>query len=645
MTEDQDVMPTQPSVDDVHVPGNQMNDVTSDRDSGTVQPVVKLPDSESQKTMEPESSEALPTTANEGSTEVEEDIFAVDPSLHIEASARHDAIVDMLHSDELPPAPEDHRSPSPLAPEAELQHDVALVLEPAPLLHRRDQHHNVVLEESHRLHKEKLLSFTSAIDAVEESTQSVPSQDHRSQHAALAGNSEADVRKVDQSVRDSPLNETSELQPGLPTPPRLESTQDPSSSDPETHDDGDDPLLLSGRFDDSESITSPNPLRAEVYVDVPPLDRSLLPETGLDSEVEIEVLQRVEPTTPLLSATSSTDPTRHHHGPVHRTSYSSIRSEDNDISGSPAAHTRSQCHYHKIRFGRGVFSHVLLIPHCSIGNEVSREKVGARDMGRVTKEEMLHKRDLNLGDTFTHKMTSDVETLPENLEHLVRQLVGADLLREGHIWLLPLADVAPQSVISRSLEGADSLGDDDVFHVRRGPSQTPERKRKRGSSRARSTSSARSDVESPESVCKGTRSKSRAGVVRKVSQIDEKEEEAPEMMAYDVTKQSSNMAEESPGGASMPFQHQGGDTIMGEVKQDAIGEEDLTDKRSDGDGEQIRSEKRSSDEHEEEEEQCADGHANKKRIVERADGQGRDAIEVRPVQKTGWLSWLFGKRS
>lgn len=638
-------MPTQPSVHDVHVPENQVNDASSDRDSETVQPVTAVPDLGFQKTMEPESSEALPTTATEGPTEVEEDIFAVDPSPLTEAPARHEAIVDMLHSDELPPAPEDHRSPSPLAPEAEIQHDVALVMEPAPLLHRRDQHHNIVLEESHRIHEEKLLSFTSAIDAVEESAQSVPSHDHRSQNATLPENFEADVREVNQPVRASPLNETSELQPSLSTPPRLDSTQDPSLLHPETHDDGDDPLLLSGHFNDSESITSPNPLRTEVYVDVPPLDRSHLPETGLNSEVQIEVQQRVEPTTPLLSTTSSTDPTRHHHGPVHRTSYSSIRSEDNDISGSPAAHTRSQCHYHKIRFGRGVYSHVLLIPHCSIGNEVAREKVGARDMGRVTKEEMLHKRDLNLGDTFTHKVTSDVETLPDNLEHLVRQLVGADLLREGHIWLLPLADVAPQSVISRSLEGADSLGDDDVFHVRREPSQTPERKRKRGSSRARSTSTARSDVESPESVTKGTRSRSRAGVVRKVSQIDEKEEEAPEMVANDVTKQSSNMAEELPGEASMPFQHQGGDTVMGEVKQDAMGKEELFDKGGDGDSEQIRSEKRSIDEHDEEEEKSTDGHASKKRIVERGDGGGRDAIEVRPVQKAGWLSWLFGKRS
>lgn len=654
-------MPHQPSVDQIQVPGNEANEPTQTftadiaTDSGTIPPVTKASDSRLENKSAPVVSEDSLPRANEATPEDEDDIFAVDPSLSAGVHASHDAIVEMLHSDELPPAPQDHRSPSPLAPEAELQHDVALMMEPAPLLHRHDHHHNVVLEESHRIHEGKLLSFTSAMSAVDESASSLPRDGRASGNPQFSDTVEADSGELDQPVNTNPDNATTPPSSRVPIPPRLDLEQNHLRQEAEDHDDDHDPLLLSGRFDESESMNASNSLRTEVYVEVPIYARTQLQELSPNPDVFIEIQQRVRPTTPIHSSTSTIDPTRHHHGPVHRTSMSSIKTDDNDILGSPAAHTRSQCHYHKIRFGRGVFSHVLLIPHCSIGSEVARNRMGASDLGRVTKEEMLRKRDLNLGDTFTHKMSSDVETLPDDLEHHVRQLVGPELLREGHIWLLPMADVAPQSVITRSLEGADSLGDEDVFHVRssprlaaRAPSRTPERKRKRGSSRARSTSTAQSEAESPESATMGTRSRSRATVVRKVSQIDEKEEEPPESTGGNGPQHSSDIVSDIPAELSTSFQDQSDATDLVGIKEDLAAKGEMsTPKPGDMDSDRAHSEKRSSiDDEDDNEDQDIDSHTSKKRIIEREDGEGRDAVDARPtVQKAGWLSWLFGKRS
>jgi hypothetical protein len=651
-------MPRQPSVDQVQEPAddtmepidNSQDDVPSDSEPRHA--VDNAPELDLAGKSEPALSDDLPPPVNEVTSEVEEDMFAVNSTPPAEVHANHDAIIDLLHSNELPPASQDPRSPSPLVPEAELQHDIALMMEPAPLLHRRDQHHNVVLEESHRIHEEKLLSFTSAIAAVEDSTSSLPENNSTGQNTQVLNAADTDDIELDQPEKTSSDDAITEPQSSLPSPPQLGTAQTRLQAETTDHEDDDDPLRLSGRFDDSEPMGSSDYPRTEVYVDLPILDRSQLHDTNFEPDVDIEIEQRVRPTTPLHSATSSIDPTRHHHGPVHRTSMSSIRTDDNDISGSPAAHTRSQCHYHKIRFGRGVFSHVLLIPHCSIGSEAARDKMGASDLGRVTKEEMLRKRDLNLGDTFTNKMTSDVETLPDDLEHHVRQLVGPDLLREGHIWLLPMADVAPPSMITRSLEAADSLGDDDVFHVRssprlagRGPSQTPERKRKRGSSRARSTSTARSDVESPDSVSKENRSRPRAVVVRKVSQIDEKEEEAQESSGNDAPEQSTEITEDAPAEASASQLESEAMDINDDKEDLVVKGETSSPEPVDLDSDQTRTEKRSSLEDDDAEDQDIDDRATKKRIIEREDGQGRDAIEVRqPVQKAGWLSWLFGKR-
>lgn len=587
----------------------------------------------------------------------DDDMFDTQLSFEVEMADGHSAltsIVELLQSDELPQAPLHDRSPSPLASEQELQHDIALAMEPAPLLHRHDHHHNVVVEESHRLHEEKRESFISAIAAVHETPTSI-GQASTSQQEPERTNDEMQVdggnKKGDATLQsESTFDDTS----NLPTPPPLGTEQAEQGTEDAHQDDDDDPLRLSGPFNEEESGSSPRMSETEVYVELPILDRTH-PWHSDPSDVQIEVDQRsTRPSTPVHpSAPSalSADPTRHHHGPIHSASFSSIKSGDLEISGSPAAHTRSQCHYHKIRFGRGVFSHVLLIPHCSIGTEEVRQQMGATDLGRVTKEEMLRKRDLNLGETFTNKMTSDAETLPDNLEHQVKQLAGTELLREGHIWLLPLADVASQSMVNRTLQNPEDPQEDDVFHVRssprisnRAPSQTPDRKRKRASSRARSTSATRSEGGSPESATLGTRSRSRAAIVRKVSQIDEKDEDAQEPKEVAQAEGVDEPMDDSP--VEVSPKEEGSNSVEdGDIEGRAVvNEEDAPVASPEVATDPSRPEKRANDEVENDEDEVADDRANKKRILEGEAGEGPSAVDVRPAQKTGWLSWIFGKR-
>lgn len=593
----------------------------------------------------------------EGRDAEDVDIFDTQSSPEVEHSHEHAgpiSIVDMLSSDELPPASPHDRSSSPLAPERELQHDITLAMEPAPLLHRHDHHHNVVVEESHRLHEEKRESFTSALAAVHETPASPVGQASTSQQEPEPANDE--ILVDDGKNHDATLESeaTFDIAPNLPTHPPRGTEQVEQEAENAHQDDDEDPLRLSGPFSEEDSGPSHPMSGVEVYVELPILDRTHAWHSD-PSDVQIEVEQRsTRPSTPVhpsaLSALPA-DPTRHHHGPIHSASFSSIRSGDLEVSGSPAAHTRSQCHYHKIRFGRGVFSHVLLIPHCSIGTEEVRQQMAATDLGRVTKEEMLRKRDLDLGETFTNKMTSDVETLPDTLEHQVKQLAGTDLLREGHIWLLPLADIAPQSMVNRTLQQSEDSQEDDVFHVRssprisnRAPSQTPDRKRKRASSRARSTSATRSEVGgSPESATMGTRSRSRAAIVRKVSQIDEKDEDAQASKEETQTE-----GDDQPMGDSLaavtPKEEDGNSIEDGEIEdKDVRNGEETPVASPEVVSDPSRLEKRANADVENDEDDVADERASKKRIIEGEDGEGPNAVDVRPAQKTGWLAWIFGK--
>jgi hypothetical protein len=571
----------------------------------------------------------------------DDDIFSVpSPAEPSHPTESRTSVIALLDDGELPKPPQHGRSPSPLAPESLLQHDAALAMEPTPLSHRHDHHHNVVLEESHRIHEAKRQSFVSAIASVHGD---VPTPDDSGQTEDEIGHAEGDNnRETEQQHGEVAQSSSSSQAPST----RLEhSIQDAPT---ENEDDDEDPLRLNGPFDDPATITPSRVERTEVYVEVPAMERakSISPEDRRSI-----VQQRPDgalsvPVTPMRPPMLGADPTRHHHGPVPSISFSSVRSEYSDISGSPAAHTRSQCHYHKIRFGRGVFSHVVLVPHCSIGTEASREQIGASDLGRVTKEEMGKKRDLNFGSTFTSRMTSDVEPLPENLEHQVRQLAGSDLLREGHIWLLPLEDVTPESALGRRDGDLNDNHFENAYHIRSSPrlqpsSQTPDRKRKRGSSHARSASSTRSDGDIAGSSSRRSHSPPRVRVPYEMSQIAENEKE----------NRQGGSTEKADGGKATDNKedihlHQEPSDVEVNIVETRSGTghgegNDVQDMTS----EQAISPKQVQRKHNEIEDDDVEELPNKKRVIELENGEGPSAVKVAPApKKSGWLSWLLGRK-
>ncbi|KAJ9106126.1 hypothetical protein QFC21_001268 [Naganishia friedmannii] len=569
----------------------------------------------------------------------EDDIFDVpssaQPSHHTEPRA---SVVALLDVAALPEPPQLGRSPSPLAPESLLQRDASLAMEPTPLLHKHDQHHNVVLVESHRIHEAKRQSFVSAIASVHEDV-SAPGDSGKAGSEEDGHADNDNVHEGEQPSGEMQSQETSQ------TPP-IRPQESLEAAAMENEDDDEDPLRLNGPFDDSETMAPSRMERTEVYVELPamgrakshsPEDRQSITQPRLDGAP-------TGPVTPLRPPMFGADPTRHHHAPVPSASFSSIRTDYSDISGSPAAHTRSQCHYHKIRFGRGVFSHIVLVPHCSIGTDASREQMGATDLGRVTKEEMGKKRDLIFGNTFTSRMTSDVEPLPENLEHQVRQLAGSDLLREGHIWLLPLEDVAPESPLGQTDGDLNDYHNQNAYHLRFSPrlqpsSQTPDRKRKRGSSHARSTSVTRSDGDMAATDQRRSHSPSRVHAPREISQITEHDEENLQegiMEKADEEEMDDQQDERS---------HQGLSTA--EVNNE--GSETGTDQGDGNDMQEITSEQAISPthmhRHDESEEYDAEELPNKKRVIELENGEGPSAVKITPARKkAGWLSWLLGRK-
>ncbi|KAJ9124090.1 hypothetical protein QFC22_000885 [Naganishia vaughanmartiniae] len=573
----------------------------------------------------------------------DDDIFdvpsPVQPSRPIEP---HASVIALLDEAELPEPPQLGRSPSPLAPESLLQHDVALAMEPTPLLHKHDHHHNVVLEESHRIHEAKRQSFVSAIASVheilpppDESGEAPPGDDRHADYDSVPKTEQPDGNIVQSST-------SSQAPPIRPE----QSLEDAAM---ENVDDGDDPLRLDGPFDDSETMAPLRMERTEVYVELPAMGRpgSLSPEGMLSNVQQTPDDAPTGPATPIRPLMLGVDPTRHHHGPVPSMSFSSIRTDHSDISGSPAAHTRSQCHYHKIRFGRGVFSHVVLVPHCSIGTEAIREQMGASDLGRVTKEEMGKKRDLIFGNTFTSRMTSDVEPLPDNLEHQVRQLAGSDLLREGHVWLLPLEDVIPESATGRTDgdQNENHLHLQAPYHMRSSlkpqpSSQTPDRKRKRGSSHARSISATRSDGDMAGTDQRRSHSPSRVRAPREISQIAENDEEnlqdRPMEKPDEEERNDQGDARSQQGLLSAEI-----DDDETETGADQEGGNDMQDM-----SEQAVSPLHLQQEHDELEEDDIEDLPSKKRVIELENGEGPSAVKITPApKKAGWLSWLLGRKS
>ena len=143
-------------------------------------------------------------------------------------------------------------------------------------------------------------------------------------------------------------------------------------------------------------------------------------------------------------AVASPDVRHHHHGsgarPTRPISHLMSNTE------SPASHTRSHCVYHKLEFDEGVHSHTLLIPGCSLGTAEQRSDAGARDLGEASNEEMKLKQDLLFGENFTQQMRSEEEgTLPSDLEHRLSLIVGREIIREGHCYILPIAPGVPHS--------------------------------------------------------------------------------------------------------------------------------------------------------------------------------------------------------
>ena len=172
-------------------------------------------------------------------------------------------------------------------------------------------------------------------------------------------------------------------------------------------------------------------------------------------------------------AVASPDVRHHHHGSGPRPS----RPINHLVASteSPASHTRSHCVYHKLEFDEGVHSHTLLIPGCSLGTAEQRLDAGARDLGEASNEEMKLKQDLLFGENFTQQMRSEEEgTLPSDLEHRLSLIVGREIIREGHCYILPLAPGVPHSHPHEADAGEAEEEDGGIAsRTRRRTSQTP----------------------------------------------------------------------------------------------------------------------------------------------------------------------------
>lgn len=573
----------------------------------------------------------------------DDDIFVVpSPTEPSHSAEPRGSVIALLDEAELPEPPQHGRSPSPLVPESLLQHDAALAMEPTPLLHRHDNHHNVVLEESHRIHEAKRQSFVSAIASVHEDVSTLENFGN----AESEQNGHVDNDNVQETVQQSGQVQLSSTSSQASLTRQEHPSEDVTMAE---DDDDEDPLRLDGPCDDLETITPSRIERTEVYVELPVMEsaESIYPEARQFNLQEAPESLPRDPATPLRPRMLGYDPTRHHHGPIPSVSFSSTRSDD--ISGSPAAHTRSQCHYHKIRFGRGVFSHVVLVPHCSIGNEASREQIGASDLGRVTKEEMGKKRDLIFGNTFTSRMISDGELLPENLEHQVRQLAGSDLLREGHIWLLPLEDVASESALGQTDGDLNNNHTQNTYHMRSSPrsqpsTQTPDRKRKRGSSHARSASATRSDGGIAQASQRSSHSPSRVHVPREISHITENDEEdaqdsstgKAEVSEMDDQAHTRSLQPLSTAKVDVGGNVTGADQEDGTIMQEITSGQSISPKLMQA----------TLDEVEEDDDDDDEAQPSKKRVIELEDGEGPSAVKITPApKKAGWLSWFFGRKS
>jgi hypothetical protein len=175
------------------------------------------------------------------------------------------------------------------------------------------------------------------------------------------------------------------------------------------------------------------------------------------------------------SPSPTPDPTRHYHGNHPPTAQ--VQAHARLLPSSPAGRTRSRCVYHKVQFVDNVSDPILLVPGCTVDATLLKSH-NAEDIGEASAEEM--RRGIGLGH-----VNEDIHraVLPEGIESAVRHMVGIDIVREGHIYVLPAAHRAPPEEPSDEYDTdrADSLHE----RSRRGSSTlrssslTPNRKRKR----------------------------------------------------------------------------------------------------------------------------------------------------------------------
>ncbi len=175
------------------------------------------------------------------------------------------------------------------------------------------------------------------------------------------------------------------------------------------------------------------------------------------------------------SPSPTPDPTRHYHGNRPPTAQARMP------TSSPAGRTRSRCVYHKVQFVDDLSNPVLLVPGCTVDTSML-ELLNAQDVGEATADEMSRGISLRQANDDSQRRT----VLPEGIEGRLRHMVGIDIFREGHSYVLPTRTHAR---IGDELATADEHDVDRATspkaRSRRGSSNssssplTPNRKRKR----------------------------------------------------------------------------------------------------------------------------------------------------------------------
>lgn len=271
------------------------------------------------------------------------------------------------------------------------------------------------------------------------------------------------------------------------------------------------------------------------------------------------------PTRPLDESNPLVTPDlrRHHHGSsgAVRTTSATLEADRLllDVE-SPATRTRSQCNYHKVQFDQGAQAHTMLIPRCSVGSLKQQSDVGASDLGPASEEDMKRKQSLLFGDHFLQKMKSEEEgTLPVTLEHRLSLLVGRELLREGHIFILPLEEGVEHSHHEDDAPHGHA-GDDDDDDVEHEEGGIASRTRGRTASRTPSVSLGSDSAQKRKRRGSSASTRTPASVKKRKSELLQVEEEEQdqgeaddEMMlgTTDATLETGRNKETSAQGASV----------------------------------------------------------------------------------------------